>query len=297
MSTPTIQEHYPETWDKSWVEALQTADSRLFDACEKDTLTGDRKWYNIGGTVTWKRKTARYPQTSFVDYSTSKSWIYPEPWDAPILQDEWDDEYLDSIVVPTSRIMQDQASAYNRLRDAYVRDAAQGTRITGANGTTTEAFPVGNVIDVNYGGGGDVGLTWGKIKNAREKMDLARIPKGENRIFVIGAQQVSDLQSMAQATDRDYANTMLIRSGEIHGTFWAGFSWRQYEDLEFDPSDADARQCLAYYKPDIILGETGMKTHMDVRVDLSHALQIRPVAKLGSARINNSSYIVKCLEV
>lgn len=295
MATPTIPEHYPETWDRSWVQALQTADSRLLESATMDTLTGDRKWYNIGGTVAFKQKTSRYPETTYVDYSTSKSWIYPEAWDAPILQDEWDEEYLDSIVVPSSRIMMDQAAAYNRLRDAYIRDAAQGTRITGSNGTTTETFPANNVVAVNFGGGGDVGLTWEKVVETSRKMDADRVPVSE-RYWAIGAAQKADLMQEAEAVNRDFVNTALIRSGQIHGTLWAGFTWLQYEDLEFDPSDADARQTLAYHKPDIVLGESGMKTHMDVLPGRSHALQIRPVAKLGSARINNSSYIVKCLE-
>jgi hypothetical protein len=295
MSTPTIPDHYTETWDTSWVAALQTDESMLMDTVTPDTIGGDRKWYNIGGTVVYKRKSARYAETTYISYETGKSWIYPEEWDAPILQDEWDFAFLDTIVVPTSRIMMDQASAYNRLRDAYARDAIQGTRTTGTTGQTTETFPSANVIDVNYGGGGDVGLTWGKITQAKKLMDLLRIPK-RDRYFAIGANQVQDLMSIAQATDRDYANTALIVAGEIHGTLWAGFNWRQYEDLEFDASDADARQCLAYYKPDIILAESGMKTYMDILPQRSHALQIRPSVKVASGRINNSSLIVKCLE-
>ena len=295
MSTPTVAEHYPETWDKSWIGALQEAEVILLDAVVQDTLTGDRKWYNIGGTIAFKKKSARYAATTHVDYSTSKSWIYPEAWDAPVLQDEWDDEYLDSIVVPSSRIMQDQAAAYNRLRDAYVRDAIQGGRVTGSAGTTNEAFPTANNVVVGFGGGGDVGLTWAKIVETTKKMDIDRVPK-RDRFFALSAYQKAELMSLAQATNRDYVNTALIASGQIHGTEWAGFTWKSYEDLEFDPSDADAKQCLAWYKNDIILGESGMKTYMDVLPERSHALQIRPVAKLGSGRINNSSYIVKCLE-
>jgi hypothetical protein len=294
MSTPTIPEHFPDTWDRSWVSALQTADSRLVPNATPDTLTGDRKWYNIGGTVTYKRKTARYPETTYVDYNTSKSWMTPEEWDAPILQDEWDDEFLDSIVVPTSRIMQDQAAAYNRLRDEYVRDAIQGDRTTGESGGTTETFPTANVVAADFGGS-DEGITWGKITEAGRLMDDLRVPI-EQRCFAIAAEQKQELMSIAQATDKDYANTVLVRNGTIHGTFWAGFTWVQYEDLTYDPSDLNDRHCLAFYKPDIILGESQMKTHMDILPQMSHALQIRPSVKLGSCRINNSSIIVKCSE-
>lgn len=294
MSTSTVPEHYPEIWDKSWVSALQTADSRLLESAESDSLTGDRKWYNIGGTIAFKQKAARYAATSYVDYTTSKSWIYPEAWDAPVLQDEWDEEYLDSIVVPSSRIMQDQAAAYNRLRDAYIRDAITGSRITGASGTTTETFPSANQIDANWSGT-DEGITFAKVNEATRLMDNLRVPMAQ-RYFTITSKQKAELMEIAQATSRDYVNTMLIRAGQIHGTEWAGFTWLQYEDLELDATDTDARVCTAHYKPDIVLGETGMKTYMDVLPERSHALQIRPSVKLGSARINNSSIKILCKE-
>ncbi len=295
MNTDTIPNHYPETWDRSWIQVLQTADFRLAETYMPDTLTGDRKWYNIGGTVTFKKKTARYAKTTYVDYATTKSWIFPEAWDAPILQDEWDFDYLDTIVVPSSRIMQDQAMAFNRLRDAYIRDAVQGTRITGSNGTVTEAFPAGNIIAETFGGGGSVGLTFAKIVEATRLMDSDRVPQ-QDRYFAINSKQKSDLMTISEAVNRDFANTLLIRSGQIHNTEWAGFIWKQYEDLEFVSGSSTDRQALAWYKRDIVLGDTGMKTHMDILPGESHALQIRPVTKLGSGKINNSSYIIECDE-
>lgn len=290
MSTPTVPDHYPETWDTNWVPALQTADSRLLDTATMDDAPGDRKWYNIGGTIAYKQKTARYAETTYVDYETGKSWLTPTAWDAPVLFDEWDDAFLASIVKPTSRVMMDQAAAYNRLRDAFIRDAIQGNRVTGAAGDTTETFPTANEI-----ANGGTGLTWLKIVETTELMDTLRVPLNE-RYFAIAAPQKGDLMSIAQATDRDYANTNLIKGGQIHGTEWAGFQWRQYEDLSYDPSNATHRQCLAYYKPDIVLAESGMQTFMDPLPERSHALQLRPSVRLGSCRINNSSIIINCVE-
>jgi hypothetical protein len=292
MTTDTIPDHYPETWDKSWVPALQTADKQLDGTFMPDNIEGDRKWYNIGGTIAFKKKTARYAKTTRVNYVTGKSWIYTEAWDAPVLEDEWDEAFLASIVLPTSRIMQDQASAYNRLVDSYVRDAADGGRVTGANGTTTEVFPTANVVAANFGGS-DVGITWKKIVEVQRKMNADRVST-KDRYFAIGSTQLAELMEVAEAVNRDYVNTALIVSGEIHGTKWAGFEWRLYEDLEADATDTDARKCLAWSKRDIIVGDSGMKTHMDVLPGESHALQIRPVTKLGSGRLNNSSYRCLC---
>jgi hypothetical protein len=296
MSTSTIPQHYPDTWDTSWKQALQTTDRRLAQFAMPDTITGNRKWYNIGDTIEFKQKTARYPETTHVDYTSSKSWVYTTEWDAPVLFDEWDDAFLDSIVLPTSRVMTDQAAAFARLEDEKVRDAIQGTRITGETGTTTETFPTGQVIAVDYEDGStDTALTWAKIVQASRLMSTLRIPL-DQRYMAISEYQVKDLMSIAQATDQDYASTALIREGQINGAKWAGFTWIEYPDLSYDAADADARQCLAFYGPDIILGSSGYKSYMDVLPERSHALQLRPSVRLGAGRVRNSSVIVKCLE-
>lgn len=290
MSTQTIPDHYPETWDTNWYPALQTSDARLLDTVDMDDAGGDRKSYNIGGTIVYKQKTARYAETTYVAYETGKSWLTPTAWDAPVIFDEFDDAFLDSIVKPTSRVLADQAAAYARLRDSFIRDAIKSNRVTGKAGDVTETFPTANEI-----ANGGSGLTWAKIVEATELMDTLRVPI-QDRFFAIAAPQKSDLMSLAQATDRDYANTNLIKGGQIHGTEWAGFNWRQYEDLSYDSGNPTHRECLAYYKRDIILAESGMQTYMDVLPERSHALQLRPSVRIGSCRINNSALIINCVE-
>jgi hypothetical protein len=44
-------------------------------------------------------------------------------------------------------------------------------------------------------------------------------------------------------------------------------------------------------KSGVILAERGLKTHMDIRTDLSHSLQIRSVASLAAVRMEEKKVV------
>ena len=291
-STPTIPEHFPETWDRSWHKALQQTQPRLSAGLTPDFASGERKSHNIGGKVRWKKDTARIGQTVPVDYRTEKAWLDMEPYDAPILLDKWDKLKLDTILLPTSRVMMDQTFGWNRLCDEIGRDAIQGRRTIGAKGLTEEEFPGGKVISEDIGGNNS-GLNWAKVKKAGVMMDLDHVPL-EMRYFAIGANQKDNLLSLAQAVHRDYVSNMFIKTGQFHGMFWAGFTWLQYEYLTLDANND--RHCLAWFKPDVLISKDMQPTRVTQRDDLAFATQIYPCAQVGGARIQNSAYIIKCRE-
>lgn len=299
MSTSTIPQHFVDRWDTSWKMQLQRKNPRLYPHCSMTDIGGNRKWFNIDGTSTWEKKTGRYQATTYSDWTTSKAWIVPEVYKCAHLEDKWDENYLYDITSPTSSIVRADVAGFVRLRDQVLRDAIQGSRITGETGATTEAFPTDNIVAVDYDDGAtgstDVGLTWEKIiYTARLMDDLEVDPMG--RIFAIGPAQKQDLMKVAEAVNRDYANTALVKNGMIHGTEWAGFTWVEFTGLSFDASDADARQCLAWHPDFIEYGETGFSTKIAELPERDYAIQIYSDAKLGACRTQNASIIVKCLE-
>jgi len=296
MSTSTLPQHFVERWDTSWKMLLQRTQPRLFPRVSMTDVGGDKKWFNIGSSLEWEKKTGRYQTTTYQDFTTSKAWLVPEVYKCVVLEDKWDESFLHDITSPTSHIIRNHVAGFTRLRDRVIRDAIQGKRITGETGSTEETFPSDNVIAVDYDDGStDTGLTWDKVKHAIRLLDDLEVdPMG--RIFAIGPAQKQDLMSMAEATDRDYANTMLIKNGVIHGTEWAGFTWVESTGLSFDASDADARQCLVWHPDFIEYGESGFSTRIAELPERDYALQIFSDAKIGACRTQNASLIVKCLE-
>jgi hypothetical protein len=67
-----------------------------------------------------------------------------------------------------------------------------------------------------------------------------------------------------------------------------GFKFRRSQLLT---KVSTVRSCYAYVKSGVILAERGLKTHMDVRTDLSHSLQIRSVASLAAVRMEEKKVV------
>lgn len=299
MSTSTIPEHFVERWDTSWKMLLQRKEPRLYGHTMTTDVGGDRKWFNIGSSLEWVKKTGRYQATTYQDFTTSKVWLAPEVFKCVVLEDKWDESFLYNITSPTSHIIRNHVAGFVRKRDEIIRDAIQGSRVTGETGSTAETFPSANIVAVDYDAGAsgttDLGLTWEKIVYTGRLMDDLEVdPMG--RVFAIGPSQKQDLMSLAQATSRDYANTALIKNGIIHGTEWAGFTWVEFTGLSFDDEDDNARQCLAWHPDFIEYGEEGFSTKIAELPERDYALQIYSDAKLGACRTQNASIIVKCLE-
>jgi hypothetical protein len=76
----------------------------------------------------------------------------------------------------------------------------------------------------------------------------------------------------------------------VDGTLntFMGFKFRRTQLL---PVATNVRSVYAYVKSGIILAERGLKTHMDIRTDLSHSLQIRSVASLGATRMEEKKVV------
>jgi hypothetical protein len=103
-------------------------------------------------------------------------------------------------------------------------------------------------------------------------------------------------EAVAALLDVDPKTVRALVDGTLN-TFM-GFKFRRSQQLPFQASTTDIRLCYAYVKSGIILAERGLKTHMDIRTDLSHSLQIRSVASLAAVRMEEKKVVeIACDEV
>jgi hypothetical protein len=91
-----------------------------------------------------------------------------------------------------------------------------------------------------------------------------------------------------EITSADYNSVKALVDGSVN-TFM-GFKFRKTQLLPLTVS-TDVRLCYVYVKSGIVLAERGLKTHMDIRTDLSHSLQIRSVASLGATRLEEKKVV------
>ena len=284
-----IPDHYTTQFDSNWKHLVQQKNSKLKEYVTIDSIEGKEKSYNQIDATSMTQITDRSGDTRISDQTMAKRWIRPQQYDCAKLVDEFDEQLLGEVVLPTSPIIQSHAQAYARTCDTIIIGALGGTAYTGTTGTTATVLPAGQKVAVNYvesGTAANSGLTIAKLRAAKFLFDSNEIDEEEERIMVVSAKQLQDLLRTIEVTSQDYNSVRALVDGALN-TFM-GFKFRRSQLLT---KVSTVRSCYAYVKSGVILAERGLKTHMDVRTDLSHSLQIRSVASLAAVRMEEKKVV------
>ena len=284
-----VPNHFTTQFDSNWKHLVQQKNSRLKEYVTIDSIEGKEKSYNQIDATSMTQITDRSKDTRISDQSMAKRWIRPTQYDCAKLVDEWDEQLLGEVVLPTSPIIQSHAQAYARTCDSIIIGALGGTAYTGTTGTTATALPAAQKVAVNFvesGTAANSGLTIAKLRAAKFLFDSNEIDEEEERIMVVSAKQLQDLLRTIEVTSQDYNSVRALVDGALN-TFM-GFKFRRSQLLG---KVSTVRSCYAYVKSGVILAERGLKTHMDVRTDLSHSLQIRSVASLAAVRMEEKKVV------
>ena len=284
-----VPNHFTTQFDSNWKHLVQQKNSKLKEYVTIDSIEGKEKSYNQIDATSMTQITDRSNDTRISDQAMAKRWIRPTQYDCAKLVDEWDEQLLGEVVLPTSPIIQSHAQAYARTCDSIIIGALGGTAYTGTTGTTATVLPAGQKIAVNYvesGTAANSGLTIAKLRAAKFLFDSNEIDEEEERIMVVSAKQLQDLLRTIEVTSQDYNSVRALVDGALN-TFM-GFKFRRSQLLG---KVSTVRSCYAYVKSGVILAERGLKTHMDVRTDLSHSLQIRSVASLAAVRMEEKKVV------
>ena len=294
-----IPNHFTTQFDSNWKHLVQQKNSKLKEYVTLDSIEGKEKSYNQLDATSMTQIEHRSGDTRISDQAMAKRWIRPLNYDCAKLVDEFDEQFLGEVVLPTSPIIQSHAAAYARTCDKIIIDALGGPASTGPTGTTATVLPAGQKIAANYVESGAVansGLTIAKLRAAKFLFDSNEVDEEEERILVVSAKQLQDLLRTTEVTSADYNTVRALVDGTLN-TFM-GFKFRRSQQLPFQASTTDIRLCYAYVKSGIVLAERGLKTMMDVRPDLSHSLQIRSVASLAAVRMEEKKVVeIACDEV
>lgn len=284
-----IPNHYTTQFDANWRHLVQQKNSRLREYVTLDSINGKEKSYNTIDTAVMALINDRSANTRISDQAMAKRWIRPQQYDTAKLIDEWDEQLLGEVVLPTSPIVQAHGAAYARTCDSVIISALGGNAFTGATGTTSTALPASQKVAVNYvesGAAANSGLTIAKLRRAKFILDANEVDEEEERIIVVSAKQLQDLLRTTEVTSADYNTVRALVDGAVN-TFM-GFKFRRTQLLGLTST---VRSCFAYVKSGVVLAERGLKTHMDIRTDLSHSLQIRSVASLGATRMEEKKVV------
>lgn len=279
-----IPEFFPTEFGTNWDHACQQKISKVRDVVMVDTVRGKEKTGNRIGPVEMTKVIVRAGDTNITDTPLEKRWLRPYPHEKADLFDEWDSEFLGEIALPQSETLQAHAMAYGRALDRVILEAATGTAFNGENGTNPITLPGSQKVAVNYvesGTPANSGLTVAKLRAAKFILDDNDVDEDDARTIAVSAKQLQDLLRTTEVTSADFNTVRALVAGQID-TF-LGFKFRRVSK-NLLASASTTRFCVAFARSGIRLADAGRKVHVDVRVDKSHALQLRTVASIGAAR-------------
>lgn len=292
MAMDQIPEHYSTEFHTNWLHLSQQTSKRFEGCAILDTIRGKEKRYNQLDQSTMRQITARNEPTVASEIDTELRWCRPKFYEKTTLLDEWDDQLLGDVVLPTSHISQSHNMAYYRTCDQVLIDALEGNAITGEDGTTTTAVPAGQQVAVNLGGS-NIGLTVAKLIGAKSILGKNDVYEHQNPMDeLIGAitqQQIDDLLAITQITSADYNAVKALVEGRTD-TFM-GFLFKRSEQLTLVTS-TDVRTAIFYSKSGVVLAAGQVGTKLSIRDDLSESLQIRTKCSLGATRLEEEKVVL-----
>ena len=295
----TVPDHYSIQFETNFQMLLQQIDGRLKEKVKVVQANGASVRFNQFGTTSMTAVTAKNAATPNVGITMPSRWAFPVPVETSSIFSEFDNTFLGSVVLPTSETMQAQAAAYNRAADATIIGALTGAAIRTVPNTAnvftanlaqeSVAFDTTNQqVAVNFvasGTAANSGLTIAKLRNAKRKLDAAEAPT-EDRILIVSAKEISDLLGTTEVTSNIYNSVQALVDGSVDQ--FLGFKVVRSELL---PLASGVRNCVAYVKNAAVLVDGGKKSYLDIRPDISHALQIRSTAVMGATRLLDNGVV------
>ncbi len=291
-----IPTHYAVQYASNIELLLQQKGSRLRDTVSVKTITGAKSAVPVDqiGKVEATKRTTRYPVLTPADTPAERPWVYPSDYDWNDLIDSIDK--LRVVTDPQSSYVTNGGYAMGRAMDNELITAFFADRKTGEAGASTTSFLAANVVAVNYGAAGAVGLTVAKLRQAKKLLLAAEVDMEMDPITVpITAAQHDNLLAEIQVTSLDFNERPVMTEGNV--TRFLGFNFKHTELLTTDASSY--RQIPAYAKSGMVLAIwNDISTDISVRRDLAGLpVQVYVFGTFGATRLEEKKVVkILCAE-
>jgi hypothetical protein len=289
-----IPSHFVTEYANNWEHLAQQKMSKARECVTVDIVHGKEKKYNQFAASEMDAVTIRAGDTRISDADLPARWLRPYPLDKAFLFDEWDEDFLGEVVLPQSESVANHGFAYNRAVDRTIISAALNVAYTGEIGVTATPLPSSQLVAVNFietgTPGANLGLTIGKVRQAKYLLDAADVDDEDPRFFAYTAKSLQDLLRTTEVTSSDYNTVKALVEGTVNTFLGFRFVRISNKIMPWD-SVTDIRTCVAWAKSGIKITDSGKEVHIDIRADKSHALQIRTVAALGGTRMEETKVV------
>lgn len=287
MAYESLVNAFRDDFSTTWEARIARRETDLYKYTKKVKISGKRERFNQADILDMALITGRAAATRISERTTYYRWLIPQEFDLTERVDEFDQDNLGDIALPTSDIMMQQVDAYNRKVDDVIIAAAEGAATVGATGASTQALT--QTVDSDYDDGAtDTGMTLAKVLRANRYFkdnDLKR----KMRVLVISPEaEDALLSSVNEAKSSDFVNIQPIVDGTLDGKTFCGFNICVYTNLTDvtggGGQGGNITRNLAWAEGEIRFGDGQRNAYADIIPGNQHALQLRTSARMGAYR-------------
>jgi len=248
-------------------------------------VTADRYFFERLGKTAAVKKLSRASDTPLIDSDHSRRMVTLVDYEWADLVDKEDKVRI--LINPESEYAQAAAWAVGRSIDDEVIAALWGNSFTGVDGSTSLAFPSGNVIA--HAG---AGMNLAKLITARQLLNAADVDPDDPQFIAIKAVQLTDLLNTTEVKNVDYNSVHALVKGEIDTFMGFKFFISNRLTAQTGLDAGSVTMCPAWSKNGMGLAiAADLKVRITERADKSYSVQVYVAATLGATRVEDEKVI------
>jgi len=263
----TYQDHYKDVFKDQILLASQQEGSVLDQTVMKETMDGNKTYFDKLGKVEHYNKTARGQDKSYSDITFERRFVVESMIAFDHILDK--EDLIKYVSDPRNQIVTSATYEMGRDKDVVIAEAINGAVTVQANGSTSSvSLASAQKVAVSQhtydSGSGDVELTTSKLKEAKVKITQQYgAPSGMRLFCVASSRQLMNLSTFTEVVSSDYrVNKPLEGPGVVSSlSGYLGYDFIEFEGTGVD-TNADERAFV--YTADAI--KMGIYTPLTVSI-------------------------------
>lgn len=292
-----VPTHFVQAYSTNVEMLLQQRGGKLLQAVSQGSYTGKgAKAVEQIGPVSPVKNLSRHADTPLISTPADARWVFPNDYEWADLID--DQDRLRMLIDPQSAYVMNAVNSMRRAQDSEILQAMFATSATGENGTTSTAFPGGQIVGVNVGGANS-NLNVAKLRAAKRLLMAAGVDLEHEKIFAaITAADHDGLLNEIQVTSLDYNNKPTLVEGRVTSFMGINFIPVEFTDTVAYPDvqsflvSGATRLVPVWTTGAIHLGMwNDITTRVSVRDDKRYATQVYAKTTVGATRTQEKKVV------
>ena len=286
-----FSDRFLDLFNSNLMMELQQEGSVLSNLFPKETMKGQRAFFDKIGVTTTHQKTSRLQDINPDEETYERRLLTFQTRFAAYTPDI--NDLMDMVADPTSDILKNMAFALGRDMDTIIMDAIRGNANVQTNGSiATVALPAAQKIavsDITYdldASAGDKALTPGKLMKAITILQQ-RYVGNTDFVVILPSGQMASVLAYARASSGDYVAARPLESRGFQPALsgYLGLNFVHYEETGIDASSDEMVYVVA--RSAVKVGERQpLITKIAPRVDkVGHPNQLHSMFDMGATRM------------